>query len=169
MGLEFDVATQLFPNPLSILTQLLATFIIFMVAKKYLFKEARKFLQARQDKMQENLQQAEAKHLEANQILAEAKQDLAKIQGDAKHLKQEAKVEALELKEKLIQEAKSEADAIVLKAREKVEREKQAAFKDIEKHIVDVAINASGKLLEKDYSSIDEQAALSIVKELRHE
>lgn len=169
MGLEFDVATQLFPNPLSIITQLAATFIIFMVAKKYLFKEARKFLDARSSKMQENLTMAENKQKEAQLVLDEAKSDLAKLQSETKHLKQEAKDEALAYREKLINEAKDEAETMIKKARQKIETEKAEALKDIEKHIVDVAISASGKILEKDYSEIDEKSALKIVKELTNE
>lgn len=167
--LEFDVATQLFPNPLSIITQLLSTLIIFLVAKKYLFKEARKFLDARSHKMQEELDAAQMKNLQAQQYLDEAKNDLMKFQNETKILKQQAKQDADNLREQLIKEAQNEADDIISKARFKTAKEKAEVLKDIEKYIVDVAINASGKILEKDYSEIDQKSALKIVKELSDE
>lgn len=166
---EIDVATQLFPNPLTIVVQLLATTIIFVVAKKYLFKYGRDFLIKRQNKMQEVLDDAHNKQKEAEAYLADAKEDLDKARMVAADLEVKAKGEAMDMREKLIEDAKNEADLIIDRANRQVVAKQKEAEKELKQHIVDVALLASQKLLADETKKLDAKALDKIVEELKNE
>ena len=53
--MEVNIVEQLFPNGLTVLTQLCSTLVLFLVAKHFLWASVKKFLDARAEKMQEEL------------------------------------------------------------------------------------------------------------------
>ena len=53
--IDVDIVGQLIPNPITMLTQLLSTLILFLLMKKYLWSSVKEFLAVRADKMQEDL------------------------------------------------------------------------------------------------------------------
>ena len=54
--MEVNIVEQLFPNGLTVLTQLCSTLVLFLVAKHFLWASVKKFLDARADKMQEEIE-----------------------------------------------------------------------------------------------------------------
>lgn len=165
--LEFDVATQLFPNVLTVVTQLAATFIIFIFAKKFLWNIARDTMEARKEKMQKGLIEAENKNLEAQKLVDESKENLEKAKTKSEMIVNNAKKEAEEVKDEIINNAKVEAESIITKANQRIEKEREEMLRDINKEIVDVAMAASSKLLEdKDLSDLDANSIDNFVKEI---
>ena len=55
MDLGFDVATQLMPNILTMLTQWCATGVLFFFVYKFLFNPAREMIAKRQEYIQGNM------------------------------------------------------------------------------------------------------------------
>ena len=53
--IDIDVIGQLLPNPITMLTQLCSTLVLFLVIKKFLWKSITGMLDRRAEKMQEEL------------------------------------------------------------------------------------------------------------------
>ena len=57
--IDIDVIGQLLPNPITMLTQLCSTLVLFLVIKKFLWKSITGMLDRRAEKMQEELTASE--------------------------------------------------------------------------------------------------------------
>ena len=76
--MQLDISSQLFPNPLTFIIQLLATLIIFLFMKKFLFKHVRNFLRQRQDMLNAKLKEADDRLNESKIALAKANEEILK-------------------------------------------------------------------------------------------
>ena len=77
--IDVDITGQLIPNLLTVLVQLCSTLVLFLLAKKFLWKSVKNWLDARADKMQSDLETSE-----------KAKQDALSDRENAKNQLNEA-------------------------------------------------------------------------------
>ena len=62
--------------------------------------------------------------------------------------------------EQIVSEAQQKASAIVTKAQKEIEREKEAAVKEIKEDIASIAVDIAGKVIEKDLTAKDHERLL---------
>ena len=74
--IDIDVIGQLLPNPITMLTQLCSTLVLFLVIKKFLWKSITGMLDRRAEKMQEELTASEQARQQAQQDRENARQEL---------------------------------------------------------------------------------------------
>lgn len=133
----------------------LAFGVVLWILGKYAWKPIMKYIQEREDSIDEALQQAETAreqlknlHLTNEQLINEAKMERDRILKDT-----------MQFKEKLIAEAREkatqEADLIVEKTREKIEFEKKAAMVDLKNQIGQLSLEIAEKLLNRELSNKD--------------
>jgi len=167
---DIEVAEQLFPNILTIVTQLCATGILLYFAKKYLWKPGREMVAKRQEFMQSKITDAERLKVEAEEHKATAAAELKSTQARAKSMIENAKSEATDAKERILEEANRQAEATMEKANLNIEKQKAEMRKDLQREIVDVALAASTMLMGKeDLDEQDQRAIESFVKEIQDE
>ena len=168
--MDIQVAEQLFPNILTIVTQLCATGVLFFFAKKFLWTPGREMLAKRQDLMQSRLTDAEKLKAEAAEDRASAGMELRSMKARVSNMLETAKDEANSEKERILEEASREAAATLEKANISIEKQKAEMRRDLQREIVDVALAASTKLMGKDDLAEQDQRALeSFVKEIQDE
>lgn len=114
--IDVDITGQLIPNLLTVLVQLCSTLVLFLLAKKFLWKSVKNWLDARADKMQSDLETSE-----------KAKQDALSDRENAKNQLNEAAKKSEAIVEAAVKEADSEKQAILDKARAEAEEEKAKA------------------------------------------
>jgi len=158
--LNFDVQGSLFPNPLTMLIQLLATFIIFLAVKKFLWKPVREIIAKRADAMQESLDGAFKKNEEAESNLKEAKEELSKAKDTSKEIIESARTEANNLKTEILNSANKQAQAKLDEADSRITAAKKEMQNELHDEIVSVAMAAVEKLLDKKASSDDDKKAI---------
>lgn len=159
--MNVDVQGLLFPNLLTMITQLLSTLIIFLAVKKFLWKPVKNILQKRSDKMQESLDNAFVQNEEATKNLEASKKELDEAKQSSKEIIDAARVEATNLKNELLSKAKIEAQNKLDKAEEKINLAKKEAQDDLKQEMVDVAMSAVRKLLDEKSTSEDDLKALN--------
>jgi len=168
--MSVDVAEQLFPNLLTVITQLCATFILFIFAKKFLWKTALEMIEARKSAVQAPFEEAQKLNLEAQDNFDKAQEELKQSQVKAHQIIDTAVKEASEQKERILADAKQEADAHLNRAELSIEKKKQELQSNMQKEIVEVAIAASEKLMaSSDLSAVQKQSLDDFVKELADE
>lgn len=168
--MDIQVADQLFPNVLTIVTQLCATGVLLYFAKKFLWTPGREMIAKRQELMQNRLDDAESLKAEAAQDKAAAASELKDMQSRVKTMMETAKDEAASEKERILEDANRQAQATLEKANATIEKQKAELRRDIQREIVDVALAASTKLMDKDDLEEQDQRALeSFVREIQDE
>ena len=154
--IDIDVIGQLLPNPITMLTQLCSTLVLFLVIKKFLWKSITGMLDRRAEKMQEELTASEQARQQAQQDRENARQEL-----------KEAVTRSQTMIEKATVEAKTEADDQIIRARGQIELERSQMQSEIHREMVEVAMSAAEKLIgEKSSEAGDRQAVDQFVKEV---
>ena len=149
------IEEKLLPNIWAFLVQLIA-FVLLLIAVIFLaYKPVKKFLEKRSEMLEEevkttheNRKISEEKRVEMISNLANAKAEATKIINDATK-------EATIAKDKIISDANDERRQLKEKTMNEISLEKEKAMKELKDQIVDVAFEASSKILEREVNSLD--------------
>lgn len=160
IALDVDIQGQLFPNIYTLLTQLGATLIIFIIFKKFLYKPVVDFLDARAEKMQEDLLLAQRQKQLADVELENAKKHFQEQVKKGKQLIESSVAQAHLEKEEILKAAKLEAAHTLSQASLEIENQKIELQSELNKQIVDVAMSATTKLLSEKMDQETQRQAL---------
>lgn len=164
--MEVNIIEQLFPNGLTVLAQLCSTLVLFLIAKKFLWTSVKKFLDARADKMQEELALSQKAKEEALADRKVALEQLNTASTKSEEIVSAAIQQAKQEKKHILAQADKEAAAVKQRAQEQIEAERREMYASMKKEMVDVAFSAAGKLIgEQEGEKVDRQAIDAFVKE----
>lgn len=151
-----NIANKIIPSdPIAIIVQLIATFILVLILAKFLVKPAKKFIANRKAYIQGNLDEASEKNAKADKYLLETNTKLKEAKITSKEMIENAKVTALNEKDRILQEAKEEAEQIKQKAKEEIETQRQKMKQELTDEVIDVALLAASKVVEREISEKD--------------
>jgi F-type H+-transporting ATPase subunit b len=119
-------------------------------------------VEAREQGIQDSLNEAKSRQEEAEKLLAEHKAQLADARKQASEILAEGRDAADRLKKELEGKAREESEAILTRARAEIEREKEAALDTLRKESVDLALAAASKLL---HAKLDDEQDRKLVME----
>ena len=117
-------------------------------------------VQAREDGIQDTLDQAANERGEAAKLLAEHREQMADARRQAQQMIGEGKEAGERVRQAIEEKARLEGDAMIERARESIEREKDAALDELRKESVDLALAAAAKLIQ---ASLDEKKDRELV------
>ena len=117
-------------------------------------------VQAREDGIQETLDQAANERAEAAKLLAEHRQQMADARRQAQQMIAEGKEAGDRVRQDIEEKARTEGDTLIERARESIEREKDVALDELRKESVDLALAAAAKLVQ---GSLDEKKDRELV------
>jgi F-type H+-transporting ATPase subunit b len=136
-------------EPKFFLTMVFAFVILFLILKKFAFGPIFGMLQARQDKIRGDLDDAEARRNEMVRLQKDYETRLAQIEDEARTKIQEATRQAQVAREELLHKAQADAQAIVARAREEVEREREIAKAEMRDQIAHLSAQVAGRLIKQ--------------------
>ena len=146
-----------------LLTMVIAFVILFLILKKFAFGPIFGMLQARQDKIRADLDDAEARRAEMVRLQREYETRLAQIEDEARDKIQAAVREAQVARDELLQKAHSEAQAIVARAHEELDRERQIAQAEMRDQIARLSTAAAGRIIRQ---TLDPAAHARLIDEV---
>lgn len=138
----FNLDMQLIAD--SVLT-IIAVFALFLAMSYLLFNPARAFMQKRQDKIRNQLDEASSNQAEAARLKEEYEAKLKNIDKEAEEILSEARKKGLANENRIIAEAKEEAAVIVERAKQEAQLEKQKMADEVKKEIISVAALMANK------------------------
>lgn len=141
---------------------IIAVFVLFLFLSYFLFNPARKMLEGRQNKIKDELDNAEKSMNDARELKLEYEARLKDIDKEAEEILSEARKKALANAAKIEEEAKADAARIMERARQEAELEKQKAADDVKKEMVSIASLMAGKVVA---ASIDTAVQESLIDE----
>jgi F-type H+-transporting ATPase subunit b len=164
--IDVDIIGKLVPNPLSMVVQLCSTLVLFLLVKKFLWVSVQNFFNTREEKMQADLAAGEQAKSEAVANLEKAAEQLKTASAKSQEIVDAAVKEAKDQKTVILAQASKEADAERKKAHEQIEAERNAMYNSVKDEMVNVAMDAAGKLIgEKNGEELDRKAIAEFVKE----
>lgn len=141
---------------------IIAVFVLFLVMSYFLFNPARKMLQARKDKIKDEMDTAQKDMEDAKALKEQYEAKLKDIDKEAEEILSDARKRALSNATKIEADAKEEAARIMERARKEAELEKQKAADEVKKEMVSIASLMAGKVVA---ASIDTKVQESLVNE----
>jgi F-type H+-transporting ATPase subunit b len=139
-------------NVLSLLYYLLLFGIVLYLLRRYAFSVILRTIDARQDKINKSLDEAQEAAASVKTSQAKAEKTIDEAAAEAREIITRAERLAAEIHEDARNEAKVQADLIVVKAREEIDRERQAAVNDLRRAAVDLALTAAGRVIGENLS-----------------
>ncbi|MFN8015334.1 MAG: F0F1 ATP synthase subunit B [Acidimicrobiia bacterium] len=127
---------------------------------KFGFPAVKKGLQAREDKIREDLASAESSKQEAAQKAQDYEDKLKDAKSEAARIIEEAKTQAGEVKAGLIAKAEDEASAIRAKAQADADAIAARALNDIQDQVANLSVDLAEKVVK---SNLDKKAQLDLV------
>ncbi|MBP5694689.1 MAG: F0F1 ATP synthase subunit B [Bacilli bacterium] len=153
--LSESIESKLIPNLWAFLVQLLALFVMIIIVVKFAYKPVSKFLKARREILKNEVDDTFKKNQEASENLENSRAQLADTRRQADAIINDATLEANKARNEILEKANEEALETRSKALEDIERAKATAKKEVHDEIVDVALNATGRLLEREVNTKD--------------
>ena len=147
------------------------TVVIFLcvlaVLWRFAFGPILAAVNAREERINNALEEARSRQTEAEKLLQEHKEQLADARRQAQEIVAEGREAGNRLRQEMEGKAREEGEAILTRARAEIEREKDAAVDVLRREAVDLALAAASKLLhEKLDSDQDRKLVMDFVEGL---
>ena len=126
--------------------------LIFLV-KKFAWGNITSILDARAEKITNDIDQAEAARKKAEELAAKREEELAGSRQEATTILETAKETAEKNKAHILSEANQEALRLKEKAQLEISQNKEEAMNSIKGDVADITVNLAGKLLSQQLDS----------------
>ena len=135
------------------------TIIVFLVLLFLLMKFAWKPLLAMLEKREDNIRQSLLDAEKARDELVNVKEDTEKLLNEARTESQAivaaGKKNAERMKDEIVKKAKSQSDALLVDAKNQIEIEKDRAIADVKTEVVNLSMEIAQKLIKKNLTKED--------------
>lgn len=138
----------------------IAFILVLIVLGKSTWKIIIKGLNARAEKIQDDLKEAEKIRETAKKSLAAYREQIDNAKSEANSIIENARVEAGRVREMIISAAREEAEANKNKIMLEIDREKEEVTNDMRKQAVDIAVVMAEKILKRNITKEDNQALI---------
>ena len=152
----------LFPTWPTMLATVLSLLILLFVLTKFLYKPIKKSVEDRKKYIQNNIDEAENQNQAASSDREKANAELIEARKEAATVIAAAKIKAEQVKSNALITAKEEAELLIKSANEDIEIQKAKFAKESKQAIVDVALTAAAKIVEKE---VDSKVNKKIIKD----
>ncbi len=160
----FDLDMQLIADATGMI---IAIFVLYLALSYFLFEPAKKVLQNRQEKIKNELDEAQSSMEQAQALKAEYEEKLKNVDKEKEEILSEARKNALKNEAEIIAKAKEEAARIMERAHTEAMLEKQKLADDVKKEMITVASAMAGKVVAASINTqIQEQLIDETLKEI---
>lgn len=150
----------LLPNMAEFVPACIAFIIIFILLSKLAWPTVLKTLEAREQKIQGDLDAAEKAKADAQANAQTYEQKLQEAKSEAEDILSQARKEAEEERSRILAEAQKDAAATIAKARDAVSSERKKAMIELSGQVVDLSVEIASKIIG-DSLSEDQQRRLA--------
>ena len=134
----------------------IATFLVLLtVLKLKAWKPLMDALEARAQQIEESLSKAEKVTAEAEQQAEKNEEILQSARKEAQDIVAQAREAGDKLKQKLEADGTDQYDNMLSKAQEQIDAEKQKALSEIKNTVVEIALQASEKVIKRNLTDAD--------------
>jgi F-type H+-transporting ATPase subunit b len=121
--------------------------IVAFVLTRVAFPKLREVIEAREKKIQGDLESAENSKNEAQRQLEDYKKQLAEARGEANRIIEDARAAAEQVRKDIMAKAEKDADVVVARAQEQIQAERQRTIQELQSQIADLSIELAEKVV----------------------
>ena len=159
---ETNDKADLYPHWHELLVGALAFGILFFFMWKWVIPRMNTILEERREKIQGEMERAEAARVAADEELARYKSQLAGAAEEANRIIEEARKTADQLRADLQTRAEQESQSIVARAQEEIRAERDRVFQELRTQVGEIAVELAGKVVGE---SLDPNAHTRLIDE----
>jgi F-type H+-transporting ATPase subunit b len=137
-------------DPVTLLYQIVAFGGLILLLNMILFKPLRKTLDARAQRIQESLEEAERVKQQAVQSDEEFKKRMEEAQRQSAVVIEQGREQGHQEREKILEEAQTKAQQFVQDARVQLDLERRDAARETRRQVAGLAVLAAGRLVGED-------------------
>lgn len=123
--------------------------VLYLILRKYFFGKVRAFMLAREQKVKDSFDNADAANRMAEERLTDYNQKLAAIEEERREILRAARRQADENAKEIIAKAEEKSSQMILRTEEELRREREKAAYDMRAQIALIAIMAAEKIIEQ--------------------
>lgn len=135
------------------------TIVVFLtllfLLKKFAWGPLLRALEARQEKIQKSLDDAQKAQQELERLNRESADIIKKAHADAESIVSKSYADAEKLRDEMKLKAREEAEAIFRDARSQIETETGKALRQIRSEIADMSVMVASKLIQRNFTRED--------------
>ena len=135
------------PETAELLWGALCFLVVLFFLNKIAFPKLRQGIEAREQQIKGNLEEAETAKSSAQSELDEYRRQLADAKGEANRIIEEARQQAEQVRKDLTAKAEKDAEAIVARAQEQIEAERNRTVTELHSTIADMSIELAEKVV----------------------
>ena len=154
----FDI---LIPKPAEFFPALIAFLVIWVVLAKLIWPSVLKTLDARQQTIQDNIDESEKAKVDAQKALKRSEATIAEARAQADSIIAEAKKSAEASSKRIIAEARDEAKDITARTRAALEAERAATMDELTNQVADLSVDLASKIIGE---SLDEGTQRRVIE-----
>lgn len=145
------------------IVQLVGFVIMVFILSKYAFRPILDMLQARQDNIRHNLDEAEERRNEMVSLQNQYQQRLAQIEDEARDKVQAAVRDAQAARDEIINRAHTDSQEIIARGQQDIAREREQAMAEMRDQIAELAIAAASRVTRQ---TLDRQNHARLIDEV---
>lgn len=153
-------ASLLIPALGELIPAILAFTVVFVLLSKFAWPAISDMLDKRAETIKDSLEKAEAAKIEAERLLAEYKQTMAEARKEAATVLASARQSADATRAEAATKAQAEYDAMLVKARDAIEGEKNAAIAQLQASVADLTVAVAGKVIGSELSEAEHRKVI---------
>jgi F-type H+-transporting ATPase subunit b len=125
-------------------------FVTYIILKLFLFKPTIQFLEKRRKSVEDDLARAKSIRSSADEKLAEASARNEESIHEATNVINDARIQAQTQGERILDEARKEADQLVLQAEKDIERTRTIMMEEMRDEVADLSIAIASKVIKQN-------------------
>ena len=137
------------PELSSVLLAWIALALIYFILKRFLYKPINNALEARKNKIRDDIQSAAQVREEAFQLKKDYEGRIKNSKEEGQEIIDGARLRGEELTQYILADAKVEADVILARAKKEIERQKELAFVEMKTQSGEMAVLIASKIMEE--------------------
>ncbi len=154
---EVSDKEDLYPHANELIVGAIAFAVIFYFMWKWVLPRMNTVLDERRNKIQGNLERAEAARREAEAELARYREQLANAREEANRIIEEGRKTAEQLRADLQTKAEQEARATVARATEEIRAERDRVLRELSAEVGQIAVELAERVVEKELDKTTQQ------------
>lgn len=141
--------------------------VLLALLSKFAYKPIVAFLDSRAASIHEELEGAETKRKEAEELLSQYKAQLNEGRVEVQKMIEESRAVGEKLKRDIVDKAADESKQLIKKAQEEIDREKKKALMEIQEQVAELSVQVASKMIRetletKDHEKLIEDALVQV-------
>jgi F-type H+-transporting ATPase subunit b len=134
------------------------TFVLaLLVLRRYAFGPLQQLIDQRRKAVQDAMDAAEQTRAEAERLLQDYKETLVKVRAEAEDIVERSRTTGEHAKAEILEEARRQADRVLDKAHEQIDRDTSAAVRDLKASIAELTALATEKVTVRSLTPQDQE------------